>query len=488
MQFNSLHFVFFFPIVFLCYFSLPKKWRASFLLLSSVYFYAVFIPSYLLILFGLIFCDYWLVQLIEKNERAKRKFFFVLSLCANLGTLFFFKYFNFFGENLSAIADFFGWNYSISLLKIALPLGLSFHIFQNISYVIEVYKRKFKAEKNFITYALYVMFFPQLVAGPIERPEHLLPQLKNLPEFSYFNTISGLKLMLWGFAKKVIVADRLAVLVNYVYGNSAILPGPAILIAMIAFAFELYADFSGYSDIARGSARVFGINLVKNFDAPYSAKSIPEFWRRWHMSLSNWCRDYIYFPIVYSLRAFSPWNTYIAIFITFIAVGLWHGAGWNYILMGVLFAVYISLSNVSTKIRNAYRIFIPKNILSGYSVLSTFSLVIIAWVFFRSETLGQAGQIIRALVSGWNKMFNFSYLYSSLFTEAFLGLRKWEILIAFMSVLLMLVFESSKYNERIISMYKKKRTFVRWSIIYIFIALIFQFGYFGEQTFIYFQF
>ena len=262
-------------------------------------------PKYIIILFALITLDFFLAKEINKREGGRRKFFFLVSVIANLGTLIFFRYFNFLNENISFLVNFLHWNYDPFLLKIALPLGLSFHIFQSLSYIIEVYKKKYIPEKNYITYALYVMFFPQLVAGPIERPQHLLPQLNTVNSFDFIKARRGLERMLIGFFKKLVIADQLAIIVNYGYSNLYSLDSLTLLFIFVLFAYQIYCDFSGYSDIAIGSALMLGYELTENFNRPFSSQTVGEFWRRWHMSLSNWLRDYLYYPLVFSLGKIS---------------------------------------------------------------------------------------------------------------------------------------------------------------------------------------
>jgi D-alanyl-lipoteichoic acid acyltransferase DltB (MBOAT superfamily) len=264
MLFNTLGFLVFFPLVFTLYWLLPGRFRPYLLLAASCYFYMAFVPQYILILFFLITIDFFLGKEIAKNTSHKH-FLFILSIISNVGVLFVFKYFNFFNENVALLAHALHWNYSLDALSLILPLGLSFHIFQSLGYIIEVYKGKYPAERNYLTYALYVMFFPQLVAGPIERPAHLLPQLHATQKFDYERVLSGFRLMLWGFFKKVVIANRLAVLVEYIYSHMAQMDASVVLIAVIAFSIQLYADFSGYSDIAVGSARMLGIDLTQNF-------------------------------------------------------------------------------------------------------------------------------------------------------------------------------------------------------------------------------
>src|SRR3989338_1605290 len=344
MLFNSFSFLVFFPVVLITYYVLPYRVRPFFLLLASCFFYMAFVPKYILILFFLITVDYFLGKAIEGAKGRKRRVYLVVSILSNIGVLFFFKYFNFFNENVAQLAHFLDWNYSPMLLSIALPLGLSFHVFQSLSYVIEVYRGKVPAERNYFTYALYVMFFPQLVAGPIERPGHLLPQFKAPHHFDRVNVVRGLERMGWGFFKKLVIANNIAPMVTHLY-NQPSLEGPQVLLLATLFAYQLYADFSGYSDIAIGAARTLGYNLTENFNRPFASRSITEFWRRWHISLSNWIRDYLYYPLVLGGTPHSALRLYASLFFTFVAIGLWHGAAWTYVLFGVLHGTYLVIGS-----------------------------------------------------------------------------------------------------------------------------------------------
>lgn len=330
MLFNSFAFLFFFPIVTITYFLLPYRFRVPFLLLASCIFYAAFIPAYLLILFFLISVDFWAGKKIEAEEGERRWRFLLLSIFANGGVLFFFKYFNFFNDNLNALFHAVGTGFQVPYLNILLPLGLSFHVFQSMSYTIEVYRKRVPAEKNFFIFALYVMFYPQLTAGPIERPYRLLPQLHKNYDFSAVRVASGLRLMLWGFFKKVVIADQIAGIVDIVYKSPAEFSGPMLIAAMALFTYQFYCDFSGYTDIARGAARVMGYELTINFDIPFSATSVADFWRKWHISLSSWIRDYIFTPLSVRWRHLGKMGVALALLVSFLFSGLWHGAGWKF--------------------------------------------------------------------------------------------------------------------------------------------------------------
>src|SRR3989344_5166299 len=351
MLFNSLQFLIFFPVVTVLYFLITQRYRWVLLLAASVVFYMAFIPIYVLILIITIIIDYCAGIWIEQSTGRNRKVFLVISIVSTCLVLFIFKYFNFFNANLSALAQFLHWNYPIPILNIILPIGLSFHTFQSLSYVIEVYRGKQKAEYNFGIYALYVMFYPQLVAGPIERPQNLLHQFYEKHDFNYRRVTDGLKLMLWGLFKKIVIADRLAVFVNQVYNNPTGFEGISLITATVFFAFQIYCDFSGYSDIGIGAAQVMSFKLMDNFKRPYFSKSISEFWKRWHISLSTWFRDYFYFSIGGNRVSIPRW--YFNLFATFLLSGFWHGANWTFIFWGALHGFYLIFGIMASKIRTA---------------------------------------------------------------------------------------------------------------------------------------
>jgi alginate O-acetyltransferase complex protein AlgI len=296
MLFNSLQFAVFFPVVTLLYFALPHRWRGAMLLGASCLFYMAFVPAYIAILGVTILIDYVAGIRIEATEGARRRLWLILSIVSTCAVLFVFKYFDFFNDTIALAARAMGMEYAVPALQLLLPVGLSFHTFQSLSYVIEVYERRQRAEHDFGLYALYVMFYPQLVAGPIERPQNLLHQFREVHRFEYGRVVAGLQLMAWGLVKKVVVADRLAELANRVYDAPRQFTGLPLVIGTVAFAFQIYCDFSGYSDIAIGSAQVMGFDLMKNFDRPYTARSISDFWRRCNSSLSTWFRDFVYVP------------------------------------------------------------------------------------------------------------------------------------------------------------------------------------------------
>ena len=397
MLFNSLQFIFFFIVVILTYYSLPHRGRIWLLLLASCYFYAVFQPIYILILFVTIVLDYFAGIWIENAKGKKRKWLLVLSLISNIGFLAYFKYYNFFVENINDIFFHLGSTTQLELLKILLPIGLSFHTFQAMSYTIEVYRGNEKAEKDFAIYALYVMFYPQLVAGPIERPQNVLWQFHKYFEFDFENLKAGLMRMAWGMFKKVVIADRLAMVVDYSFDNPYEHNGFTLLVATIFFTFQIYCDFSGYSDIAIGAARVMGFKLMENFEAPYFSKSINEFWRRWHISLSSWFKDYLYIPL--GGNRVGEFRKYFNLFFVFMMSGLWHGAAWTYIIWGALHGIYLVLAQIRKKY-NPFDVkkYFSNNILNIFNLVFTFILVMLTWVFFRAKGLSNAKIIISKIL------------------------------------------------------------------------------------------
>jgi len=357
-----------------------------------------FIPKYILILFITILIDYFAAIRIANSENRVRKIWLIASIISTCMVLFVFKYYNFFIDNTNAIAALLGWNYSLKNLDIILPIGLSFHTFQSLSYVIEVYRKKQEAEKDFVTYSLYVMYFPQLVAGPIERAANVLHQFHEKPAFNYRLATEGLHQILFGFFKKIVIADTCAMYANAAFSGYEQFSGLSLILGAIAFSFQIYGDFSGYSDIALGTSKLFGIQLMRNFNLPYFATSIPDFWRRWHISLSTWFRDYIYIPLGGS--RVNGWKFYRNVFIIFLVSGFWHGANWTFIIWGcihaIVFCIYFAVwgndkSNAAPSILSPTR-----RIIGG---ISTFIVVVIAWIFFRANTAGEAFNYIHAIVS-----------------------------------------------------------------------------------------
>ncbi|MCB0338516.1 MAG: MBOAT family protein, partial [Bdellovibrionales bacterium] len=428
MLFNSIEFLIFFPFVALLYFLSPHSKRWIVLLAASCYFYMAFVPVYILILSFTILIDYFVGRYLEVVEGKRRKQLLVASLFANLGVLFAFKYFEFFSENVNLALQFIGLTQWIPTFKILLPIGLSFHTFQSLSYIIEVYLGRQKAEKHLGYYALYVMFFPQLVAGPIERPQHLLHQLHEKHKPNLDRTIEGLKLIVWGFFKKIVVADRLALFVDEIYGAPQSFSGAPLIIATYFFAFQIYCDFSGYSDIAIGSARILGIDLMQNFRTPYFSKSIAEFWRRWHISLSTWFRDYLYIPLGGNRGSTFMWCRNLLI--VFILSGIWHGANWTFAVWGLLHGMFLVCAVGSKRVLSRVRenLYVPS--LPGFvKILITFHIVLLSWIFFRANSISDACYVLYHLFSptiwGWHGVMGHYQMSTGFVLIALLVFLEW---------------------------------------------------------------
>lgn len=342
MLFNSFSYAVFVPIIFIIYWFMPHRFRWVLLLAASYYFYMSWNPKYIILILATTFISYITGIVIEQTEnKLQKKVYLVLSVIFCMGILFIFKYFNFFIENLSSVLDIFTIKMHPITLKLLLPVGISFYTFQTMSYVIDVYRGDVQAEKHFGYYAAFISFFPQLVAGPIERTSNLLPQIKREQKFSEQKAFDGLKLMLWGYYKKLVVADTLAPYVDKVYNQLELYQGFSLMIVVFFFSLQIYCDFSGYSDIAIGTARLFGIDLIKNFDAPYFSKSVKEFWRRWHISLSTWFKDYVYIPLGGNRRGVK--RHLINMMVVWFLTGLWHGAAWNFVLWGLYYGILLIL-------------------------------------------------------------------------------------------------------------------------------------------------
>ncbi len=471
MLFNSLQFIVFFIIVTILFFELSHKNRWKLLLIASCYFYIVFKPVYILILGFTIVVDYFAGIQIEKSSGRRRKQFLVASLIANIGVLVIFKYWNFMAENLNQMLSVFSVKEPIPLLQILLPIGLSFHTFQAMSYTIEVYRGNQKAERHFGIYSLYVMFYPQLVAGPIERPQNLLHQFHEEHFWDFERFKEGFTQMLWGFFKKVVIADRLAILVNEMYGDIHHQTGSNLAFAACFFLFQIYCDFSGYSDIAIGSAKVMGFHLMTNFNVPFSSRNITEFWRKWHISLSTWFNDYLFTPLSLSFRNLGLWGISAALFITFFISGLWHGAAWKFIIYGVLHGVALIYEIHTKKIRKKWNKNIPHWIYNPLSILITTAYVAFSWIFFRANTIADAFEIIRRIFS----------------TSFFQGIHSMKLntteLIFCMALIILL-----SVKDRFIPKVESISTPKFFGVSALMLILIYFFGVFNANSFIYFQF
>ncbi|MBE6636040.1 MAG: MBOAT family protein [Ruminococcaceae bacterium] len=405
MTFNSWEFLIFYPIVALLYFVLPKKFKWPMLLVASYYFYIFYQARLVFLILATTLISWLASNVIERTENKRiKKLMLAVTLVVCLGVLFFYKYFNFLSGSITGLISLFGGEPSPVVLNLILPVGISFYTFQTLSYVIDVYRGEVKIERNFFFYALFVSFFPQLVAGPIERPGNLVPQLKEPKKWNNEDAIKGAKHMLVGFFKKVCVADLLSLYVNAVYNNVSEASALGVIIATAMFAVQIYCDFSGYTDIAIGCSRIMGIRLMKNFDHPYTATTIKEFWSRWHISLSTWFKDYLYFPLGGS-RCSKPRHM-MNLFIVFMVSGLWHGAAWTYVIWGAIHGIYQIVGNLTIKKRNALieRIGLsPKStVVTVLRRIGVFVLVCFSWLFFRANSMADAISLLRTLfITGW---------------------------------------------------------------------------------------
>jgi alginate O-acetyltransferase complex protein AlgI len=474
MLFNSFEFLLFFPIVTILFFVLPHKWRWLHLLVASCIFYMAFIPVYILILIFTIVVDYYAGIAIAKQNGKRRKLFLLFSLIANVGILAVFKYYNFFIDNINTFFHLEG-NNQFVFLNIILPIGLSFHTFQAMSYTIEVYRGHQDPERHFGIYALYVLFYPQLVAGPIERPQNLLHQFRAEQHYDIERIFEGLKLMLWGLFKKVVIADRLAIYVNDVYGNVNDWPGANLVVATVFFAIQIYCDFSGYSDIAIGSARVMGFKLMTNFNRPYFAKNIQEFWKRWHISLSTWFRDYVYISL--GGNRISVPRTYLNVVIVFVLSGFWHGANWTFIAWGAFHALFIAGYMF-------YRQYIRKPssynwITQFVSIVLTFIVVSIGWVFFRAANVSDAITVLSKMFHADWRDFKLNYSAGA----AQFGLT--SLLISGAMIVLLFL---NEYYQNVYQTTLNKKAFMDVAFNSFLVFFIVAFGVFEKTSFIYFQF
>lgn len=448
------------------------------LLVASYYFYACWDWRFMFLLIFSTFLDYYTGLKIEESKNQNlRKFWLWLSVGINLGFLGFFKYYNFFAESFAEMLQNFGLQVNPWTLKVILPVGISFYTFHGLSYVLDIYFKRIKAERNFVEYAVFVSFFPLLVAGPIERATHLLPQIKVKREFSYEKAVDGLRQILWGLFKKMVIADNCAVFANQIFANSATSSGSELVLGALFFTFQIYGDFSGYSDIALGTARLFGIDLLRNFAFPYFSRDIAEFWRRWHISLSSWFRDYLYIPLGGSKG--GNWMRIRNTFAIFLVSGFWHGANWTFIIWGFLNALFIMPSIILKTNRNNLEIVAMNKLIPSFrdvfNILLTFSLTVFAWIFFRAESVHHAIEYISGI-------FNASlFTIPDVKTAAYATL----ILIAFF---MLIEWIGREHQFALQDFLVKKPRFIRWLFYGFIILLIGLFLQTHETPFIYFQF
>lgn len=480
MLFNSFEFLVFLPIVFLLYWFVfrTRKWQNLLVVVASYTFYGWWDWRFLFLIALTSICSFasgWLIEHYE-GHRQRQRWVSAANIVLNLGILGVFKYYNFFVENLDALLRSLGWQLDWVTINILLPVGISFYTFQALSYTIDVYQKKLPATHDVVEFFAYISFFPQLVAGPIERATNLLPQFQRQRTFDYTQAVDGMRQMLWGFLKKLVIADNCATLVNEYWNQYDALPGMTLFLLGVLFTFQIYCDFSGYSDIAIGCARLFGFNLMRNFNFPYFSRSIPEFWRRWHISLTTWFRDYIYFPLGGSRC--DKWKIIRNVYIVWAISGLWHGANWTFVCWGLFHATLLAIYNVfsiNTKYEHvvAYGHYLP-SIKEALQMALTFVLTIIGWIIFRAESMTQAAEYITAMVR--NKFFDPSLLYKKpylLFGMALIAIewlqRDKQHALQFSAI--------KPFNYRA----------VRWGIYFLIIMMISIYAG-ASQQFIYFQF
>ena len=488
MLFNSTRFIIFFPIVVGLYFFLPFRLRWLFLLAASYYFYTCWRVEYVALLIASTLVDYFAGLMMGRtDEKAARRKYLILSICTNLALLFSFKYYNFFRESIEIALGALNIGYTLPVSHFLLPIGISFYSFQSMSYTIEVYRGNQKPQRHLGIFALYVAFFPQLVAGPIERAHNLLPQLLLKHRFDYERVANGLKLMTWGFFKKVVIADRLAQLVDPVYADPTQHQGIPLAIATVFFAFQIFCDFSGYTDIAIGAGQVLGIKLMNNFKRPYFATSVTEFWRRWHISLSTWFRDYVYIPLGGNRVAVPRW--YANIFIVFLLSGLWHGANWTFLVWGALHATYMVLGRILRPAREKgaalVRLDKVPHLGHGIRIATTFLLVTFAWIFFRANSMSDALYIVRTLPTGWHIVWDLQQLEATIFS---LGLIKRDFLLVVALIVAMECVHALQARGSVIGFLAQRPVWIRWSVYSALVWCIFLFGIFTHKEFIYFTF
>ncbi len=483
MLFNSVDYLVFFPLVVALYFIIPAKWRWLFLLLASYFFYMCWKVEYGILILFTTLVDYFVALKIEQTStRKQKKGYLALSLIANLGMLAGFKYLNFFTENFNLLFNELNVHYSFPIYNILLPVGISFFVFKSMSYTIDVYRGIRIPEKHMGKYALYVSFFPQLIAGPIDRSSNLLPQFDQPHAFDANKLFSGLKLMLWGYFKKMVIADRLGMFVDQIYGHPDEYTGLPVILASVLFAFQLYCDFSGYTDIARGSARIMGYDLMINFNRPMIAKSLRDFWNRWHISLTTWFRDYVLYSLPYVKNKkviFS--RLYFNLIITYLLMGLWHGANWTFVIFGLLNGIFLVLETITEKRRNWFneltginRSTFLKNLLGN---IITLFLIIFTLFFFRGDNVKDSLLMLSNAV-------DFTHFGESL-REI---LDNNELLFGIGMLVVLMVAEHIHEKHDLVRIIASKPMILRWSIYLGFIFFILVFGVLQKQKFIYFQF
>ena len=494
MLFNSLDFLIFFPVVVLIYFIIPRKIRYIWLLVASYYFYMCWNTKYALLIGISTLITYISGLIIGKCQKGwSKKLVVALSFISNLGILVFYKYFDFILENINVVLGKCDMQLVSNPFDIILPVGISFYTFQALSYTVDVYRKEIEPEKNPLKYALFVSFFPQLVAGPIERSKNLLNQMKNIENIKIWNydrVANGFILMVFGMFQKMVIADRVSIFVDTVYNNLHAVGTMETVFAAIGFSIQIYCDFAAYSTIAIGAAKVMGFELMENFDTPYFAASIKEFWRRWHISLSSWFKDYLYIPLGGNRK--GKIRKYFNLMVTFLVSGLWHGASWNYVIWGGLHGIYQVFGEILAPVRKKLvKVFKVNDGVFSYKlgqILFTFSLTSLTWVFFRAETIREALYFFKRMFTVWNPWVFFNEgLYEY-------GLDRVEVNILFAALFVLLLAEFLKYfkKQRISEFLMEQNLWFRWIVVIGMIVACVVYGEYGisfdSNQFIYFQF
>jgi alginate O-acetyltransferase complex protein AlgI len=489
MLFNSLEFMIFFPVVTALFFALPHRFRWLLLLVASYVFYVAWSPLYLLLLLGSSVLDWYVAMRLEDEpDVARRRRWLLVSLAGNLGILFSFKYYNLVNDSFGAVAGWFGVDWPVPRSTFALPVGISFYTFQSLSYTIDVFRGELRAERKPLMFLLYVAYFPQLVAGPIERAGKLLPQLYVPYRFDWQRTVSGLRIACWGMFKKVVVADRLAEVVNIIMADVPSFGAFAHVLAVVFFGIQVYLDFSGYSDIAVGTARILGVDLMRNFDQPYLSRSMAELWSRWHISMTTWFRDYVYMPLGGSRVSTSRWAFNVSV--VFVGSGLWHGAQWTLVIWGALHAVILIAERLTSPARTRLQEALGLPRVPWLQAILQWMCVLVVWnftvLFFRTPSLPDAVYVLTHLHQGWGP------LYSPALLAAFLsrvhldhGLFLYCLLLVPLTEFVEYCFRSEPIRAY---MHHSVPAPVRWLLDWSLVASILVFGNFGDVPFVYFQF
>ena len=483
MLFNSIDYLLFFPLVVALYFAVPAKWRWLLLLIASYFFYMSWKVEYVVLIMISTLVDYFVgLKMGRLTSKKKKKPYLILSILVNLGMLAGFKYLNFFSESANLVLGEFNVLYQFPALHILLPVGISFYIFQSLSYTIDVYRGSTQPEKHAGKYALYVSFFPQLIAGPIERSRNLLPQIQNPRSFDQQRMVSGMKLMLWGFFKKLVIADRLGMFVSNVYENPSEFNGLPVILASVLFAFQLYCDFSGYTDIARGSARIMGYDLMINFNRPMIGRSLRDFWNRWHISLTTWFRDYLLYSLPYIKgKKIIMGKMYRNLVITYLIMGFWHGAAWTYVIFGLFHGILLVLETITEKQRNWFftvsRLNSVPVLKTAIGIAITFSILTFSLFLFRAASLKDSMLLISNSVDFSHFSLSLSYI-----------LKDYEVLFGILMVVFLMLAEYLHEKYNLVRFLSSRHVIIRWSAYIAFVFFVLLFGVLHKQQFIYFQF